>query len=82
MMWHLTLDVLLELKWILCLASYHFGLLCIFFFEVCILLCISRLRGAHNAYNRGGRGASNRYAGRNGSSHFSSTGIHFDLLDT
>ncbi|XP_022569519.1 uncharacterized protein LOC111212305 isoform X3 [Brassica napus] len=34
----------------------------------------SRLRGANNAYNRGGRGASNRYAGRNGSSHFSSTG--------
>ncbi|CAN7049702.1 unnamed protein product [Brassica rapa subsp. trilocularis] len=34
----------------------------------------SRLRGANNAYNRGGRGASNRYAGRNGSTHFSSTG--------
>ncbi|KAG2320676.1 hypothetical protein Bca52824_013889 [Brassica carinata] len=33
-----------------------------------------RLRGANNTYNRGGRGASDRYAGRTGSSHFTSTG--------
>ncbi|KAL0700170.1 hypothetical protein Bca4012_056292 [Brassica carinata] len=35
-----------------------------------------RLRGANNTYNRGGRGASDRYAGRTGSSHFTSTGIN------
>ncbi|CAN7127291.1 unnamed protein product [Brassica rapa subsp. narinosa] len=34
----------------------------------------SRLRGTYNTYNRGGRGASDRYTGRTGSSHFSSTG--------
>ncbi|CAF2159998.1 BnaA07g08030D [Brassica napus] len=34
----------------------------------------SRLRGANNAYNRGGRGTSSRYAGRNGSTRFSSSG--------
>ena len=39
----------------------------------------SRLRGTYNTYNRGGRGASDRYTG---SSHFSSTGINFDLLYT
>ncbi|KAJ0233680.1 RNA polymerase II degradation factor-like protein [Hirschfeldia incana] len=33
----------------------------------------SRMRGANNTYNRGGRGGSDRYAGRSGSSHFSST---------
>ncbi|ESQ33934.1 hypothetical protein EUTSA_v10006794mg [Eutrema salsugineum] len=33
----------------------------------------SRLRGANNTYNRGGRGTSDRYAGRSGSTHFSST---------
>uniref|UniRef100_A0A1J3DEU8 GBF-interacting protein 1 N-terminal domain-containing protein n=1 Tax=Noccaea caerulescens TaxID=107243 RepID=A0A1J3DEU8_NOCCA len=33
----------------------------------------SRLRGANNTYNRGVRGGSDRYAGRSGSTHFSST---------
>jgi len=35
----------------------------------------SRPRGANNTYNRGARGGSARYAGRSGSTHFSSTGI-------
>ncbi|CAH2034306.1 unnamed protein product, partial [Thlaspi arvense] len=33
----------------------------------------SRPRGANNTYNRGGRVGSDRYAGRNGSTHYSST---------
>ncbi|CAD5313980.1 unnamed protein product [Arabidopsis thaliana] len=33
----------------------------------------SRPRGANNTYNRGARGGSARYAGRSGSTHFSST---------
>ncbi|KAL0798798.1 hypothetical protein Bca101_053973 [Brassica carinata] len=33
----------------------------------------SRLRGANNTYNRGGRGGSDRYAGRSGSAHLNST---------
>ncbi|CAN8290833.1 unnamed protein product [Cochlearia groenlandica] len=33
----------------------------------------SRFRGANNTYNRGGRGGSDRYAGRSGSTHLSST---------
>ncbi|KAF8050799.1 hypothetical protein N665_1877s0001 [Sinapis alba] len=33
----------------------------------------SRLRGANNTYNRGGRGGSDRYAGRSASTHLSST---------
>lgn len=36
----------------------------------------SRPRGANNTYNRGVRGGSDRYAGRSGSTHFSSTGIN------
>ncbi|KAL0742674.1 hypothetical protein Bca4012_084187 [Brassica carinata] len=34
----------------------------------------SRPRGANNTYNRGGRGGSDRYAGRSASTHLSSTG--------
>ncbi|KAL0899116.1 hypothetical protein Bca101_083077 [Brassica carinata] len=33
----------------------------------------SRPRGANNTYNRGGRGGSDRYAGRSASTHLSST---------
>ncbi|CAH8355438.1 unnamed protein product [Eruca vesicaria subsp. sativa] len=33
----------------------------------------SRMRGGNNTYNRGGRGGSDRYAGRSGSTHFNST---------
>ncbi|CAH8389567.1 unnamed protein product [Eruca vesicaria subsp. sativa] len=33
----------------------------------------SRLRGGNNTYNRGGRGGSDRYAGRSSSTHLSST---------
>ncbi|KAG2330074.1 hypothetical protein Bca52824_001254 [Brassica carinata] len=33
----------------------------------------SRPRGANNIYNRGGRGGSDRYAGRSASTHLSST---------
>ena len=46
-----------------------------------------RLRGGHNTYNRGGRGGSDRYAGRSGSAHLNSTGIdmiswiHKDLYE-
>ncbi|KAL0713392.1 hypothetical protein Bca4012_020370 [Brassica carinata] len=36
----------------------------------------SRPRGANNIYNRGGRGGSDRYAGRSASTHLSSTGIN------
>lgn len=36
----------------------------------------SRSRGANNTYNRGGRGGSDRYAGRSASTRLSSTGIN------